>query len=33
MQQAAARFYQRIAEDFAGDKSETGALDEFLKGK
>ena len=28
---AAARFYQRIAEDFDGGKKETGALDDFLK--
>jgi 3-hydroxyisobutyrate dehydrogenase-like beta-hydroxyacid dehydrogenase len=33
MQRAAARLYQRIAQDFAGDKIETGALDDFLKGK
>jgi 3-hydroxyisobutyrate dehydrogenase-like beta-hydroxyacid dehydrogenase len=31
MQRAAARLYQRIAQDFAGDKIETGALDKFLK--
>jgi hypothetical protein len=28
---AAARLYERIAEDFDGDKAETGALDAFLK--
>jgi 3-hydroxyisobutyrate dehydrogenase-like beta-hydroxyacid dehydrogenase len=28
---AAARLYERIAEDFDGDKLETGALDTFLK--
>jgi 3-hydroxyisobutyrate dehydrogenase-like beta-hydroxyacid dehydrogenase len=28
---AAARLYERIAEDFEGKKSETGALDTFLK--
>jgi putative dehydrogenase len=28
---AAARLYERIAEDFAGGKAETGALDAFLK--
>jgi 3-hydroxyisobutyrate dehydrogenase-like beta-hydroxyacid dehydrogenase len=28
---AAARLYERIAEDVAGDKAETGALDAFLK--
>jgi L-threonate 2-dehydrogenase len=27
---AAARLYERIAEDFEGEKKETGALDEFL---
>lgn len=31
MLQAAARLYERIAEDFAGDKKETGSLDQFLK--
>jgi 3-hydroxyisobutyrate dehydrogenase-like beta-hydroxyacid dehydrogenase len=29
---AAARLYERIAEDFAGEKRETGELDAFLKG-
>jgi len=29
---AAARFYERMAEDFDGEKNETGALDKFLKG-
>jgi hypothetical protein len=29
---AAARFYERMAEDFDGEKDETAALDEFLKG-
>ena len=28
---AAARLYERIAEDFEGEKQETGALDRFLK--
>jgi 3-hydroxyisobutyrate dehydrogenase-like beta-hydroxyacid dehydrogenase len=28
---AAARLYERIAEDFAGDKRETGALNAFIK--
>jgi 3-hydroxyisobutyrate dehydrogenase-like beta-hydroxyacid dehydrogenase len=31
MLEAAARLYERIAEDFAGDKEETGSLDQFLK--
>jgi 3-hydroxyisobutyrate dehydrogenase-like beta-hydroxyacid dehydrogenase len=31
MLNAAARLYERIAEDFAGEKQETGALDTFLK--
>jgi 3-hydroxyisobutyrate dehydrogenase-like beta-hydroxyacid dehydrogenase len=31
MLQAAARLYERIAEDFAGGKKETGSLDQFLK--
>ena len=31
MLNAAARLYERIAEDFDGDKKETGALDDFLK--
>jgi len=30
MLEAAARLYERIAEDFAGEKKETGALDKFL---
>lgn len=29
---AAARFYERMADDFAGKKKETGALDKFLEG-
>ena len=33
MLHAAARFYERIANDFEGDKQETGALDKFLGGK
>jgi putative dehydrogenase len=28
---AAARLYERIAEDVEGENKETGALDEFLK--
>jgi 3-hydroxyisobutyrate dehydrogenase-like beta-hydroxyacid dehydrogenase len=28
---AAARFYERIAEDFDGEKEETGALDKFIQ--
>jgi 3-hydroxyisobutyrate dehydrogenase-like beta-hydroxyacid dehydrogenase len=31
MLEAAARLYERIAEDFAGDKQETGSLNQFLK--
>jgi hypothetical protein len=31
MLHAAARFYERIAEDFDGVKAETGTLDKFLK--
>ena len=31
MLNAAARLYERIAEDFDGGKKETGALDDFLK--
>ena len=31
MLEAAARLYERIAEDFSGDKKETGSLDQFLK--
>ncbi len=31
MLEAAARFYERIARDFDGDKQETGELDKFLK--
>jgi L-threonate 2-dehydrogenase len=31
MLQAAARLYERIAEDFAGDRKETASLDQFLK--
>jgi len=31
MLEAAARFYERIAEDFESVKAETGALDKFLK--
>jgi 3-hydroxyisobutyrate dehydrogenase-like beta-hydroxyacid dehydrogenase len=31
MLEAAARLYERIAEDFAGDKEEAGSLDRFLK--
>ena len=29
--EGAAEFYQRIAEDFAGEARETGAIDDFLK--
>jgi hypothetical protein len=29
---AAARFYERIAEDVAGEKKEVGELDKFVKG-
>ena len=28
---AAARLYERIAEDYAGEKKETGTMDRFLK--
>ena len=31
MMVAAARLYERIAEDFEGKKEETGAMDKFLK--
>jgi L-threonate 2-dehydrogenase len=31
MLNAAARLYERIAQDFDGGKTETGALDDFLK--
>lgn len=31
MLEAAARLYERIAQDFEGDKKETGELDKFLK--
>ncbi|HEY6833031.1 MAG TPA: DUF1932 domain-containing protein [Pseudolabrys sp.] len=31
MFEAAARFYERIAEDFDGEKKETGALDKFVQ--
>jgi hypothetical protein len=30
MLDAAARFYERIAQDFDGEKQEVGALDKFL---
>jgi Domain of unknown function (DUF1932) len=32
MLSAAARLYERIAEDFEGGKAEVGELDKFLKG-
>jgi len=31
MLEAAARFYERMADDFEGDKKEAGMLDTFLK--
>jgi hypothetical protein len=31
MMMAAAKLYENIAEDFEGEKKETGAMDKFLK--